>query len=188
MQLSKSDTLQNNESDEKWGLIPFLDNKFEVSTLGRIRNKLTGEVRATPVSKRGYPVFSARVNNKLKLVNVHKCVATVFIPNPDNLPQVNHIDGNKQNNCVDNLEWCTARENVIHARLTGLHKSDGDKPVLQIKDGVIINEYKSASEASKITGIARANICNVCNKRIWKGHHFYTAGGFKWVWKKSMIM
>ena len=175
------------EIGEEWRKIKFLNNKYEVSSLGRIRNTLTGAIRKTPVGKRGYPVFSCNINGKNKLVTVHKCVAMEFILNskPNNKIQVNHIDGNKTNNCVENLEWVTCFENSMHARLTGLHKSDGDKAVLQIKNGEIIQEYKSASEASRKTGVGRANICNVCNKRVSNGKHCITAGGYIWRWKNE---
>jgi len=153
-----------NEIDEIWKTIKFLDEKYEVSNLGRIRNSSTKQILKLSPSKRGYLVFSCNVDGKYKVVNVHRCVAIEFIENPDNLPQVNHIDGNKLNFNVSNLEWVTARQNNLHARRTGLHKTDGDKPVLQLKNGLIIAEYKSASEASKITGINRSNICNVCRE------------------------
>lgn len=170
--------------DEIWKDVSFLDGKYEASNLGRIRNSKTKQVLKLSPSKRGYLVFSCTINGKHKLVNVHKCVATEFIPNPNNLPQVNHIDGNKLNACVDNLEWVSQKQNNEHARLTGLHKSDGDKPVLQIKDGIIIAEYKSASEAERQTGVKRCNICNVCRNYCWNGHHARTAGGYEWRWKE----
>lgn len=168
---------------EEWKEINFLNGKYEVSNFGRIRNTKRKTSRSTPISKRGYPVFSASVGGRIKLINVHKCVAEAFIPNPEDKPCINHKDGNKQNNHVDNLEWCTYSENNSHARTTGLHISDGDKAVLQIKDGLMIAEYKSASEAARITGICRTTICNVCNKRISDGKHYRKAGGYEWQWK-----
>lgn len=61
--------------------------------------------------KQGYPQVTLTLNNKRKYCNVHRLVAEAFIPNPNNLPQINHIDENKLNNNVDNLEWCTAKYN-----------------------------------------------------------------------------
>lgn len=168
---------------EEWKPVSFLDGKYEVSNLGRIRRFDNKEIRKTPTSKRGYPVFSAYMNGKHLLVNVHKCVATEFCEKTsEHQTQVNHVDGNKCNNNFENLEWCTPRENVLHARRTGLQKSDGDKAVIQSKDGIDIAKFKSASEASRQTGIDRASICNVCNNYVWNGHHCVTAGGYKWRW------
>ena len=166
----------NQNMKEIWQKVSFLENKYEVSNRGKIRNAKTKRLLKLSQSKRGYLVFSCNVNGKHKLVNVHKCVAMEFIPN--------HMDGNKMNPDVNNLEWVSARDNILHARKTGLHISDGDKPVLQIKDGEVINEFKSASEASRVTGIKRCNICNVCRNYCWNGHHCKTAGGFKWKWKE----
>ena len=175
-----------NHPDEEWRCIKFLLGKYEVSQYGRIRKTDTRKIRKTPTSKRGYPVFSCYINGKMKLVTVHKCVATEFLPNPDNKREVNHIDGNKENNFIGNLEWVTPRQNMLHARKIGLHKSDGDKPVLMILNGVVINKFRSASQAERETGISRSNICNVCNKRIIKrsGGVCKTAGGYEWEWEK----
>ena len=161
--------------------IPNYEGRYGVSKDGRVYSFLTNKFLKTPIGKRGYPNVNLRgSDNKCKLKCVHRLVAITFIPNPDNLPEVNHIDGDKSNNNVSNLEWCTSKHNNHHARSTGLHQSDGDKAVLQIKDGIVINRYKSASEASRKTGIGRANICNVCRGYVNKGKHTRTAGGFVW--------
>lgn len=167
---------------ELWKSVSGLEEKYEVSNFGRIKNKRTGRVRKTPTGKRGYPVFSAkREDGKFLLITVHSCVAKAFLPNPNNLPQVNHIDGNKENNFLTNLEWCTAQENNLHARKMGLHKSDGDKPVLQKDDfGNVIAIYKSISEASRKTKIARCNIGAVIHGYNYNGHKQIRAGGYRW--------
>lgn len=71
-----------------------------------------------------YCRVSIRINNKSKAFSVHRLVAKAFIPNPENKPQVNHIDGNKENNHVSNLEWCTNAENGKHAFDTGLRSKE----------------------------------------------------------------
>lgn len=170
-------------SVECWKPIPFLPD-FEVSNLGGIRNTKTGNIRSTPTGKRGYSIFSTKINGKIKLITVHRCVASAFLENPKLLPQVNHIGGNKTNNNVSNLEWVSAKDNSIHARKTGLHTKDGDKAVIQIKGNSVVAVYKSASEASRITGINRGDICNVCRNYVSKnGKHYLTAGGYSWKWK-----
>ena len=165
-------------TEEVWKDIPIpgLAGRYEVSNLGRIRNAKNKRLRATPIGKRGYPVFSIRG----RLITVHRCVASAFLPNPENLPQVNHIDGDKSNNNAINLEWCTAKDNNLHARRTGLHKSDGDKPVIQMLNGEVIARFKSAAEAGRATGINRSSIGRVIHKYVYKGHHSLRAGGYEW--------
>lgn len=171
----------------EWVTIKEFPN-YEINELAMVRNKKTNQIKANSVGKRGYWVISLRKDGKMYLRTIHTLLAKAFIPNPENKPQVNHIDGNKLNCSLDNLEWATNKENTNHARRMGLHKSDGDKTVVQIKDGIIVAEYKSASEASRRTGIGRGNICNVCNGRTnGKGGHFLTAGGYVWKWKTNLI-
>lgn len=161
--------------------IPGLEGRYAVTEDGKVFSHCANAFRKTPIGKRGYPVVSIRdENGKPRLMTVHRLVAKTFIPNPNNLPEINHIDGDKTNNHVGNLEWVTRRENDAHARATGLHKSDGDKAVIQLKDGIEIARFKSASEASRKTGIGRSAISNVCRGYVWNGRHCRTAGGYGW--------
>lgn len=99
--------------------------KFDVSTDGKIRNSRTCRVYKTWINKyTGYEQICVSLgeSNKKKIFKIHKAVAETFISNPENKPEVNHKDGNKLNNNVDNLEWVTSSENMRHAIDTGLLK------------------------------------------------------------------
>lgn len=96
---------------------------FEVSNNGNLRNANTQKVYKQHVNKCGYcqVCVSLGSKNKKKVFKMHKAVAETFIPNTENKPQVNHIDGNKINNNIDNLEWVTNSENIRHAYNNGLN-------------------------------------------------------------------
>ena len=157
---------------------------YEINKLGQVKTISSGRIRDKfNKTKEGYPyvTLSSTDRTKKSIARLHVLLARTFLPNPKNLPQVNHIDGNKLNYQLSNLEWCTAKENMLHARRTGLHTSDGDKQITQIKDGMVIATYRSASEASRQTGINRANISNAARGYVnKKGIHTFTAGGFQW--------
>ena len=93
-------------------------NPYEVSTTGVVTRN--GKIINTRL-RAGYPGYTESINNKQRDVSVHRKVAETYIPNPNNLPCVNHIDGNKENNHVSNLEWVTHKENSQHASKTGLN-------------------------------------------------------------------
>ena len=107
---------------EYWKIIEGFESrygKYRVSNLGRIKNGRGIEAKHHP-HKKGYVMISMVKDGLQKRVQLHRLVAKAFIPNPDSLPQVNHLDGNKKNNTVSNLQWCTNLQNMRHSWRTGL--------------------------------------------------------------------
>ena len=152
---------------------------YEISNIARVRNKKTGLIKMPSVGKRGYPVLSINKDGKTYLKTLHRLFAETWIPNPENKREVNHINGDKCDCSFLNLEWVTPSENMMHARKTGLHNSDGDKAVWQLKDGKVIAVYKSCSEAARKTGINRTGIgkCARGNTKL------KTYKGYEWKYK-----
>ena len=120
--------------------------------------------------------------SKMKRFMVHRLVSLAFIPNPDNLPEVNHKDENKQNNNVSNLEWCSKSYNINYGtrneRIAEIHlnRKDQSKKVKQFtKDGVFIKEYPSIHEVERQTGFYNGNISKCCNGR--------TKSSYGYIWR-----
>jgi len=129
-------------------------------------------------------VLTRKYNRKLKYI--HRLVAETFIPNLNNLLEVNHIDGNKQNNRVDNLEWCTRLENIKHIYKTGLKKtgkySYNARPVCQYSlDNKFIKRFDTQIEASKNTGVRQAEISKCCRRLRNK------AGDYIWKYAEELL-
>jgi hypothetical protein len=173
--------------EEIWKDIPGFENLYQVSSLGRVKslpkhtnNQFSNkEIILKPVKSNNY----LNVNLKGKIIGIHRLVAITFIPNEENKPQINHKDGNKQNNIISNLEWCTASENILHAYKTGLKVATSNhlkKKILQYdKRGNFIKEWESTKEIERKLKIYHSAISNCCKNK----KHYNSAGGFVWKYK-----
>ena len=159
--------------NELWKDIEEFPN-YEIFNFAQIRNKTTKYILKNSIGHRGYYVVILKKDGKAYLKTVHRLLAIAFIPNPDNKTEINHIDGNKFNYSIENLEWVTPQENNLHARRTGLHLSDGDKITYQYDlNNNLIATYKSGKEASRITGIPNTNISAVTLGKRKNSRRFY---------------
>lgn len=179
--------------EEIWKLITGT-TEYYVSNQGkvkRVKNELTksGNVRSYSIVKerilkqdtsvKGYhTVHVPMTDGKTRHLRVHRLVAEAFLPNPNNLPQVNHKDGNKSNNQVSNLEWCTAKSNNSHARSSGLWNSsyeigENNKNSKLTEDMVkqipnLLQQGLSSNQIANKFGVSRAAINLVRKGKNWK--------------------
>ena len=171
---------------EIWKDIKGYEGKYQVSNLGnvksleRFRNGKSNSKVYVPekllkgkCDKDGYIVYAlcTGVHKKTKFYRVHRLVAEAFLPNPNNLPMVNHKDENPKNNCVENLEWCDAKYNARYSFSV---------PVLQYSiNGDFIRKWDCITEIQDKLNIYRSSICACCNGK------YKTAGGYKWEYEKA---
>lgn len=158
-------------------------DRYEITKDGKVINKITRKQKSTFIGNGGYERVSLWIDGKQYKESIHRLVAQVFIPNPDNKPQVNHIDGNKLNNNVSNLEWCTREENMQHAYKNNLIKLTTTKVNQYDKQGNFIKQWNSIKEASETLNINHANISVVCKNETSRKY----AGGYKWKYVKEVI-
>ena len=172
---------------EKWRDIAGYDGLYQVSSEGRIRRD--GRIRKLSIDRGGYCNVSLSRHSVQRTLKVHRLVAVAFIPNPEGKKTVNHKDGNKKNNRVDNLEWATQSENIIHANKTGLRavtdaqreaaRATGKrtcqtnrrrKAVFCVKDG-IRQEFESAHAGARYVSGGPSPIVACCKgkKKTYKG-------------------
>lgn len=121
---------------EIWKDIEFGNGRYKISSYGRIKSFFNGitKILKPALEKCGYFYIQLNYNGKHRDLKIHRLVAEAFIPNPENKKTVNHIDGNKMNNFVNNLEWATYKENNLHALETGLLKSGGESSMAKLTD------------------------------------------------------
>lgn len=157
---------------------PVLERKdgYWVDPKGKIWSEKSNRYLKPCYNKWGYAYVDLCNNGHKSRVFIHQIVAKMFIPNPNNLPQVNHKDEDKTNNHVDNLEWCTPSYNNAYGSLNAQKTKRFGKPVICVETNT---EYQSAGEASRATGCCRESITHVCQGK------FKTTHGYHWVYKEG---
>lgn len=160
---------------EEWRNVVGWEGLYEVSTLGNVYSIRTDRILKGQRTgdAGGYLGVDLSLGGIYKRYLIHRLVAEAFIDNPSQLSIVNHIDGNKQNNTLDNLQWTTVAQNTQHAYDTGL--TNGRRiPVLQYANGVIIARFTSVPEAAEANGVSDSCVRNVCGgfSKTCKGYVF----------------
>jgi predicted XRE-type DNA-binding protein len=180
---------------EIWKDIKGFEGIYQVSNQGKVKslerktfnngtktvNKIKEKILKKPLDKNGYVRYCFFKDNQRFSLIEHRLVAIAFIPNPGNKPQINHKDGVKTNNSVNNLEWVTPRENTIHAILNGLSFQVGGEKhhmskltLKQVKE--IFEIYKTEKITQKkladIYNVSQSQINRILNKKRWKDYEF----------------
>lgn len=185
--------------NEIWKPYSGYEGLYEVSNTGKCRSVehtvtriVNGGVRVSPykgkilkkhISKNGYVMISLSKNGKVSHKTLHRMVAETFIPNPNNYRCINHKDENKENNIVENLEWCTNKYNSnwgTNPQRTSVrqnNKPSRHRKVSQFTlDGKFVKTFYAASHAQKELGVDASRVISCCRGK--KGS--FSAGGFKW--------
>lgn len=178
-------------SEEIWKDIKGFEGLYQVSTLGRVQRLQRDLVQKHYSGGLSHYHFKEKIIKPLKNTNrylyinltkgrknykknIHRLVAEAFIDNPNNYKYINHKDSNTQNNCVDNLEWCTQSYNIKYAYDNGNKIPPHMQKVNQIQYSRVINTFISMQDAERQTGIKATNISKCCRKL--RNH----AGGYQW--------
>ena len=169
--------------EEIWRDIKDYEGYYQVSNRGIVKSlermkrnnggyqKIPEKILKVYDNGKGYLRVQLCKDGKVKNCRINRLVAQAFLPNPNNLPEVNHIDQDKTNNCVENLEWCTTQYNVEYSQakaVIGINKVSG-----------LIMEFPSLMEAERQTGISNKHICACCKGKA------KSAGGFYWFYADS---
>ena len=186
-------------------IIDNIISHYEVNNIGQVRNKTTGNILKPELDRYGYLKLNFNIGNKRFTKTIHRLVALAFIPNPENKPQVNHINGIKTDNRVENLEWVTNKENTIHAYSNGLiHIKYGDeRPNTVYSNSQVhsickllknnVNMYLIA----KLLNVTNQLIIEIKNGRSWNwisskyhidNHKYYKSRKIKYKKLKKLLM
>lgn len=175
--------------DEVWKDVEGYEGLYQISNKGRLRHlgsqRYPGvRIKTLRTNQDGYYRMQLSKHHKSKGRFIHRLVALAFIPNPENKPEVNHINGDKLDNRVENLEWCTNLENIRHAWKNGLVKGQNHGNYLRGKDahnarpikalddcGNVVATYDCITDASKAIGVGSPQIV-----RVLKGRRHHTRG------------
>jgi hypothetical protein len=178
---------------EEWKNISEYEGLYQVSSFMKVLNVKTGKILKLFKNEKGYLNVNLSKNGDIKMFRVHRLIAQAFVPNPENKPEVDHINTYRDDNRIENLRWVNEDEqhnNILtkeHIRRGETHYLYGkygkehpqSKPVLQYDlDDNFIREWENSRQIEKELNIKRPSICNCCN-----GKH-KTAGGYIWKYKK----
>lgn len=187
---------------EVWREVLNTNGKYFVSNLGNVKSRYK---QLSQFKSSLYMCVNIYYEpQKAKKMYVHRLVAQAFLDNADNLPEVNHKDGNKENNKVENLEWCTEKENqqhrirVLRKDVKGTHnpmygKSGAKSPrfidyILQIDlNGNIVDRYESTPQAAYAVGGLASGIVKCLSGKKYNGKVSRTYKGYKWIYEKNYI-
>lgn len=169
------------ETQEKWLPVKGYEGFYEISDHGKVRSvKRRGYIMSPYKNNGGYLCIRLSKDNKKKSFTVHRLVAEAFIPNPENLPQINHKNENKTYNLVENLEWCDCRYNLMYGSLPEKRKKlYGQAVCMYDKHGRFLKTFRSAREAERQLGVSHNSILKCC-----KGESYF-AGSFLWRFEKE---
>lgn len=169
---------------EEWKTIEGYPN-YMVSNMGRVKSLGNNKARKEKILKgaknnMGYLQVVLCKEGKTKTYLIHKLVALAFLENPDNLPEINHIDEDKSNNCVSNLEWCNRSYNINYGTHNEKMAKSKSIPILQFsKTGDFIKKWDSGTQIEKELSIKHSNICSCIKGR------YEVAGNYKWGYEKD---
>ena len=167
--------------NEIWKDIIGFEGHYQVSNKGKVRSIKNNKIKELKpykeIKRCGYLSVYLRLPGQKFTKKVHRLVAEAFIPNPNGFPEVNHIDENKENNCVENLEWCTGEYNLCYGtRLKRISESKKMKVAQYSLNGELLEVFNSQGEAAEKTNSTQGGISDCIRGRI-KTHNGY-------IWKK----
>lgn len=175
---------------EEWKTISGYEN-YQVSNFGKVKSLGNDKAKKEKIlksstTKKGYQIVGLFKDKKRKLLYVHRLVANAFIPNPNNLPQVNHKDENPSNNHISNIEWCDCKYNINYGSWIEKHSGNNNpmlgklgkehirsKQVIQLTlDGDVIRNWDCMMDVQRELGYNYRNICNCCKGRQKSAHNY----------------
>ena len=181
------------ELKEIWKDIEGYEGLYQVSNMGRVKSLGNNKTRKEKILKssknnRGYLCVNLYKDGLVKNYLIHRLVASAFIDNPNNLPQVNHKDENPKNNYVDNLEYCDSKYNMNYGTRTERVAKAKSIPILQFTlDGEFIRKWDSIADVEKELGFNHSSI-NMCCKGKYKNAYGYRwCYHYKSLWEKKHI-
>ena len=163
--------------EEIWADIEGYESLYAISSKGRCWSYKTKKFLKETINNDGYLRFSLFKNGKHKRYLAHRLVAKSFVDNPNQYPEINHINENVKDNCAENLEWCTHKQNINYGsrnKKVSIALKNNQNSAKRVQNIDTLNIYDSLTKAEKETGIDLSQICLCCKNKA------KTAGGYRW--------